>query len=67
MGTIVGIKGEVEVFIRQKIESCMAKMNLVTREEFELVKELAVKARMEQEHLAKRLAELEKKAAHNDE
>jgi BMFP domain-containing protein YqiC len=36
-------------------------MDVVTREEFEAVKEMAAKAREENERLAARLAEVEKK------
>ena len=60
VGTMAGIKGEIETFIRQRVESCLGRMNLVSREEFDLVKEMVVKARMEQENLIERIAKLEK-------
>ena len=43
------------------IERILARMDLVKREEFEAVKAMAAKAREEQEILAERLAELEKR------
>ncbi len=61
VGTMAGIKGEVESFVRQRLEACLAGMNLVSREEFDLVKDIVVKARMEQERLIGRIDELEKK------
>lgn len=60
VGTIAGLRGEAEIFIRQRIESCLAKMNLVSREEFDLVKAMLVKERVEQEQLIGRIVALEK-------
>ena len=54
-------KTEFEAQMRQYIESFLARMKLVTREEFEAVHAIAVKAREEQEALAKRVAALEVK------
>jgi BMFP domain-containing protein YqiC len=52
-------KTEFEAQMRQHIESLLARMKLVTREEFDAVQAMAVKAREEQEALAKRVAALE--------
>ncbi len=52
-------KSELEAQIRQQMESLLARMKLVTREEFDAVHAMAVKAREEQEALAKRVAALE--------
>jgi BMFP domain-containing protein YqiC len=59
MGSLSGVKSEVESRIRDQLERVMAGMDLVTRDEFEAVKAMAAKARGEQEDLAKRVAELE--------
>jgi BMFP domain-containing protein YqiC len=59
MGTLSGVKSEVESRLREQLERVLAGMDLVTRDEFEAVKAMAAKARSEQEDLAKRLEELE--------
>ncbi len=59
MGTLSGVKGEVESRLREQLERVLAGMDLVTRDEFEAVKAMAAKARAEQEVLARRVAELE--------
>ena len=56
---ISGVKQEVEGRLRQQFERILQGMDLVKREEFEVVKAMAVKARSEQEELAARLASLE--------
>jgi len=59
VGTLTGIRREVEALVRQQFERLLSSMDLVTREEFDAVREMAVKARTEQEALAERLAVLE--------
>ena len=59
--TLVGIKDEVEAIVRTQLERLLADMEMVPREEFDAVKEMASKARTEQEKLEKRVAELEAK------
>jgi len=61
LGTISGVKTEVETRLREQLEKVLAGMDLVSRDEFEAVKAMAAKARSEQEDLAKRMAELESK------
>lgn len=61
LGTLQGVKGEVEQAIRQRLERALADMDLVTREEFEAVKAMAEAAREENIRLAERLAVLESK------
>lgn len=58
-----GLRSEIESLVRQQIEKLLPAMNLVTREEFEVVRAMAAKARDEQESLAARVAALEA-AAH---
>ena len=61
MGGVAGVRQEIEARLRQQFERILANMDLVSREEFEVVKAMAAKARMEQEALAARLAALEER------
>ena len=63
IGTLAGLRREIEALARQQVERLLARMDLVTRDEFEAAKEMAAKARAEQEDLTDRLAALEAKAA----
>ncbi len=59
MGVAAGVRGEVEARVREQLERVLAQMDLVPREEFEVVKAMAAKARSEQEELTARVAQLE--------
>jgi BMFP domain-containing protein YqiC len=61
-GALGGIRSRMEGELRDQVERLLARMNLVTREEFEVVAALARTARAEQEALAERLALLEAKS-----
>ena len=61
MGTIAGVKREIETLVRGQMDRLLAGMDLVTREEFEAVKKMAAKARTENESLEVRLLALEEK------
>ena len=63
VGTLAGAKREVEALVRQQLERVLSSLDLVTRDEFDAVKEMAAKARAEQENMAERIAALEKKLA----
>lgn len=54
-----GVRREAETVIKSQLERLLASMDVVTREEFEAVKEMAAKARDENEKLSQRLAALE--------
>ncbi len=54
-----GVRREAETAMKSQLERLLASMNVVTREEFEAVKEMAAKARDENEKLGARLAALE--------
>ena len=54
-----GLKNEIETLVRRQIERFLADADVVPREEFDAVKEMAAKARLEQEKLAERVAHLE--------
>lgn len=59
VGTLQSARQEVETMVRQQLEKLVAKMDLIAREEFDAVKEMAAKAREENERLEKRIAALE--------
>jgi hypothetical protein len=63
VGGLSGLKHEVDTRVREQFERILGRMDLVTREEFEVVKAMAAKARAEQEDLAARLAALEARLA----
>ncbi|MGE0052737.1 MAG: accessory factor UbiK family protein [Hyphomicrobium sp.] len=62
-GAAEGMKKEVESMMKAQAERFMNSMDVVKREEFEVVKAMAQKAREENEALKARLAELEAKLA----
>lgn len=59
MGTAQGARQEVESLFRRQIERALSAMDLVSRDEFDAVQQMAAKARAEQEALEERLARLE--------
>jgi len=58
-GAAQGVRREVENVVRGQADRVMADMDIVRREEFEAVKEMAEKARLENEALAEQIAQLE--------
>ena len=61
LSALSGLKQEIEAMIRDRLERLMADGGYVRREEFDAVRAMAAEARAEQERLAARLAELERK------
>jgi hypothetical protein len=61
LNMLTGLKNEVENMVRSQMESWLSGLNLVSREEFDLVRQMAAKARDEQETLTARIAVLEAK------
>jgi BMFP domain-containing protein YqiC len=59
LSALTGVREEVEARLRDQFQHILDRMNLVRREEFEVVQAMAAKARAEQEQLAERLAALE--------
>jgi BMFP domain-containing protein YqiC len=57
-----GVRREAETVFKAQVERWLANMDLVTREEFEAARDMAIKARDENDRLAKRIAALEAKA-----
>ena len=62
-GMAQGVKTEADTAMKSWFERWLAESDLVTREEFDAVREMAVKAREENESLAARIAELEARLA----
>jgi BMFP domain-containing protein YqiC len=56
-----GVRREAETIFKAQIERLLANMDLVTREEFEAARDMAIAARDENARLAKRIAALEAK------
>jgi len=62
-GLAQGVRGEIDNFVKQRLERLVAEMDFVPREEFEAVRAMAAKARAENEVLAARVAALEARMA----
>jgi BMFP domain-containing protein YqiC len=60
-GVAQGVRREAETMFRSQMERFIADLDLVKREEFDAVREMASKARAENEKLVARVAELEAK------
>ncbi|MSP68187.1 MAG: accessory factor UbiK family protein [Alphaproteobacteria bacterium] len=59
VGALAGVKDEIEHRLRAELERILLTMNLVPRDEFEAVCEMAVRAREENAALSTRIAALE--------
>jgi BMFP domain-containing protein YqiC len=59
LGALSGVRTEIESQLRAMMERWLKAQDLVTREEFEVVKSMAARAREENEALAARIAALE--------
>jgi BMFP domain-containing protein YqiC len=64
-GAAQGVRREVETVVKTQIERLLRDLDVVTREEFEAVREMALLAREENDKLAARLAALEAKSEAN--
>lgn len=62
-GAAQGMRREIETLFKTQGERMLREMDVVSREEFETTKAMAVKAREENEALAARLAALEAELA----
>ncbi|MGP9805751.1 accessory factor UbiK family protein [Paracoccus sp. NSM] len=63
MGVAQGARSEAETAMKGWIDRWLAERDFVTREEFEAVREMAIKARTENAELKARLDALEKPAS----
>ncbi|GHD11703.1 accessory factor UbiK family protein [Tianweitania populi] len=62
-GAAQGVRREVETAVRAQAERMLNSMDIVKREEFEAMRDMAIKARAENEALSARLDALEAKLA----
>jgi BMFP domain-containing protein YqiC len=62
-GAAQGVRKEVDGLVQAQVERVLNNLNVVKREEFDVVKDMAEKARLENERMAQKLAELESKIA----
>lgn len=62
-GTFAGMTREAREGARERVKEALGGLDFVSREEFDAVKDMAAKAREENEKLAARLAALEAKIA----
>ena len=60
-GVANGVKREAKTAVRSQVERILAGMNVVTREEFDAVREMAALAREENDELRRRIVALEAK------
>lgn len=60
---VAGVREEIEGLVRQRMERLIADLDLVSRDEFDVAKAMAAKARAEQEKLEQRLKALEQALA----
>ena len=58
-----GVRKEVDTLVQNQVERVLNNLNVVKREEFDVVKEMAEKARTENDALAQRIAVLESQIA----
>ncbi|GGE40146.1 hypothetical protein GCM10007276_16830 [Agaricicola taiwanensis] len=63
VGAAEGVKREVDTMVRSQAEKILADLDLVRREEFDAVRDMAAKARAENEALSARLEALEQRLA----
>ncbi len=63
VSTAVGVKDELEALVRNRLERLVQNLDLATRDELEALRDVAVRAREEQERLVERVAHLEAQLA----
>lgn len=61
MGMTQGLRREVETLVKSQLERLMASMDMVSREEFEAMRDIALRAHEDNSALAARVSELEEK------
>ena len=62
-GAAQGVRKEIDTLVQTQVERVLNNLDIVRREDFEAVREMAQKAREENDRLNVRLAELEAKFA----
>ncbi|MCX2560541.1 accessory factor UbiK family protein [Acetobacter farinalis] len=59
LSALTGAKEELNAIVRSRVDEVLTSLQVVRREEFEVVRELAARARIGQEEAERRLAALE--------
>ncbi len=59
VGVAQGVRREVETIVKTQMERMLSTMNVVTREEFEALRDMAALAREENDRLERRITTLE--------
>mgnify|MGYP003525912622 CR=1 FL=1 len=62
-GAAQGVRKEIDSLVQSQVERVLGNMQLVRRDEFDVVRDMAQKARDENDKLAARITELESKLA----
>jgi BMFP domain-containing protein YqiC len=60
-GAAQGVRREIDTLVKAQVERVLNELEVVKREEFDAVKEMASRAREENERLLGRIAELERR------
>lgn len=60
-GMAQGFRREIDTLVQAQVERVLNNLNVVKREEFDVVRDLAEKARAENDALAARIVELEQR------
>jgi BMFP domain-containing protein YqiC len=60
-GAAQGVRREIDTLVKAQVERVLNELNVVQREEFDAVKEMASRAREENDKLLERVAELERR------
>lgn len=60
-GGFLEMKRELDALVAAQMDKLLQKMNLISREEFDAIQAMLIKAREEQEKIEKRLEALEQK------
>lgn len=63
ISALTGMKEEINAIVRSRVDEALGQLQVVRREEFEVVRELAANARMAGEDAEQRIAALEKRVA----
>lgn len=63
LGSFTNLKQELDALVRDRLERILGDMDIPSREELEVARAMAAKARDEQEKLILRVAELENRVA----
>lgn len=65
-GTAQGVRREIDLVVKAQVERVLGDLQVVQREEFDAVREMAARAREENEQLKARIAGLEARLGSSD-